>query len=573
MGTRATFVLMLLVGAACGPSVQGGGDDDDGCGVACTGVCHPELGCAACWPGIRFCDGDDVRECTADGTGGAVVETCASDQVCAGGHCVTECELAVRQRSNIGCEYWAVDLDNEYSQFNDAAGEQFAVAIANTSDHTVSITVEQNDAEPGAPRRLSTVTTATVAPNALTVIDLPRREVDGSLQGRGEGPGTMLSSRAYRITTNYPVVAYQFNPIVQSFSNGASLLIPTSGLDRSYYVLGWPTANPISGPFEIPGIPDHSFVTVVGVTDAPIRVEVRLGGPIVAGGGIPATAAGHTVEIDLGAFDVLNLESDGIPGDLSGTRVVANGPVAVFSGGERAIVPGAVMPPAPAGWDGDLCCTEHFEQQLFPRSSLGKAFVTTRSPVRSRSESNPEADVWRVLATEPGTVVTTTLPSPYHQFTLAEGQWAEFWSVRDFILTSNQPVVVAQYLVSQQYVESPDVGGDPEFILFPPAEQFKEEYIFLTPPTFQRDYCVIAAPANAQIELDGASLGEYSPRCSRHDAGVLGDVPYVAIRCELDDGVHRVKSDLPVGVTVYGYYNVGSYGYPAGAKLERINVD
>jgi hypothetical protein len=547
--------------AGCGPGVSGSDGDDEPCDDC------------VCVPGTLACDGHDVVECDGDGQLGDVVETCADDQVCSSGQCMSACAQAERERSNVGCEYWAVDLDNEYSQFNDAAAEQFAIALANTSGHAVSVTVEQNDAEPGAPRQLSTVATATIQPDSLTVIELPRREVDGSLLGQGEGPGTMLSSRAYRVRTDFPVVAYQFNPIVQSFSNGASLLIPTSGLDGDYHVLGWPTANPIAGPFQIPGIPDHSFVTVVGVDDAPVNVEVRLGGPIVGGGGIPASETGMTIEVELGAFDVLNLESDGIPGDLTGTRVTADGPIAVFSGGERGIVPYDVMPPAPTDWDGDVCCTEHFEQQVFPRSALGMEFVTTRSPIRSTSATNPEADVWRVLATAPNTVVTTSLPAPYDRFELTTDEHVEFWSTQDFVLSATRPVMVAQYLVSQQYVESPDVGGDPEFIVFPPAEQYRTEYIFLAPPTFDRDWCVIAAPRSAAVQLDGVAIGELSGRCTVHDAGSLNGVDHVAYRCRLDDGVHKVRSDLPVGVTVYGYYNVGSYGYPAGAKVERINVD
>jgi hypothetical protein len=405
-------------------------------------------------------------------------------------------------------------------------------------------------------------------------LDLPRREVDGSLQGQDEGPGTNLSSRAYRIRTDYPVVAYQFNPIIQSFSNGASLLIPTSGLDTDYDVIGWPTANPISGGFTIPGIPDHSFVTIVGTGDAATHVTVRTGGPTLGGGGIAAAGAGGTISADLGAFDVLNIESTGIPGDLTGTQVLADGPVAVFSGGERAIVPGDVQPPAPAGYNpDDLCCTEHFEQQVFPLTALGTKFVTTRSPVRSGNVSIPEADVWRVLATESGTEVTTNLPSPYDHFSLSANQYKEFWSQNDFVLSSTKPIAVAQFLVSQGYVDSPSVGGDPEFILFPPAEQYRDKYIFLVPTTFESNYCVIAAPDGATITLDGQQIGELNSICTVYPAGNLDGQNYHAMRCALEAGVHRVEGSEPVGVTVYGYYNVGSYGYAAGSQLTRINID
>src|SRR5688500_13020189 len=219
------FASLLVL--ACGPG--GSGNDDTGDDACPDCVCTPD---------VRYCEGNDILQCNGDGTGAEVIDSCDDENPCLNGYCVTACQKAEANRSNIGCEYWAVDLDNEYSQFNDAAGEQFAIALANDSDLTVNVTVEQNDAAPGAPLQLSTVVTQQIAPRSLSVINLPRREVDGSLAGMDEGPGTMLSSQAYRVTTDHPVVAYQFNPIVQSFSNGASLLIPTSGLAESYFVLG-----------------------------------------------------------------------------------------------------------------------------------------------------------------------------------------------------------------------------------------------------------------------------------------------------------------------------------------------
>jgi hypothetical protein len=39
----------------------------------------------------------------------------------------------------------------------------------------------------------------------------------------------------------------------------------------------------------------------------------------------------------------------------------------------------------------------------------------------------------------------------------------------------------------------------------------------------------------------------------------------------MNEGVHTVSSDEPFGLTVYGYYNVGSYGYPGGSDVKIIN--
>jgi hypothetical protein len=88
---------------------------------------------------------------------------------------------------------------------------------------------------------------------------------------RYSGSGTFVSPHAYHVVTSGPVVAYQFNPIVQQYSNDASILIPIQALGRHYYVWGWPTANPCGPPpgmFGFDGsIPDRTSITIVGVED------------------------------------------------------------------------------------------------------------------------------------------------------------------------------------------------------------------------------------------------------------------------------------------------------------------
>jgi hypothetical protein len=39
----------------------------------------------------------------------------------------------------------------------------------------------------------------------------------------------------------------------------------------------------------------------------------------------------------------------------------------------------------------------------------------------------------------------------------------------------------------------------------------------------------------------------------------------------VDAGAHTIDASSPVGIMIYGYYNVGSYGYAGGSDLERIN--
>ncbi len=433
----------------------------------------------------------------------------------------------------------------------------------------------QNDAPLGAVPVERQVFMGQVRPRDVLEIRLDQREVDGPMDQNPDNRGTWLSPNAYRIESNYPVVAYQFNPIIQDFSNDASLLLPQSGLDTHYRVLGWPTANPVDLLGNIEGIPDHSYVTIVGVVPN-TTVRVTLGGPIVGdnyGLGIGPAAAGDVIERVIGPFDVLNLESTGIPGDMTGTVVESDQPVVVFSGGERGIAGGGSMPAPPGGPPGDVCCTEHLEEQVYPTTAWGRDYVMTRSPQRGLNWAEP--DIYRVMADRVRANITTNLTGDDESFTLEPGEWREFYAQRSFVMRSDAPISIEQILVSQGWVDEwrPGNGGDPSMILFPPFEQYREDYVFLTPSTFSANYVVVSMPVGTMVLLDGRDIAgdEFMMLCTYEMAGEIDGTTYQAVTCPVDEGAHTIDATLPVGISIYGYYNVGSYGYAGGSDLERIN--
>ena len=618
---RLPFVLVfitvtLLVTSACSPPAgDGDGDSDadaDGDGgegecdegdwrcwgaayqecadgvwenALCDGVCVEEIGCTACRPGERYCEGDTVMECNEDGSSAEVVLECdieAGDQ-CTGGFCSNACDEARENRSNLGCEYWAVDLDNAENDFSffglpnmgdNAAGGQFAVAVANPEPHlSAHVTVEINTAPYGEEIVTELVAEVDVGPGELQILELPRRDADGDniTLHVDDGPQTWLSSRAFRIESTLPVVAYQFNTLDQRFSNDASLLLPTSGLDTHHIVLGLPPANAVRVPgFSIP--PSRAYVTVIG-TEADTEVTIVPTSRTLAGGDVPALEPGEEYTFTLGPYDMLNLETDTVTmgeamrgnyPDLTGTVVTSDAPVAVFSGADLTVVG-----PEGSSEEDDSCCAEHIESQILPTSAMGTRFVVSRSPVRSRS--TPEVDIYRVIAAVDGTEVTTNLSGAAASFTLDAGEYLHFQSNTPFILESNEnhPVHVGQFLISQGYVGD-HVIGDPSFLMFPAVEEWRGAYIFTTGRGFSEDYVVIALPETASATLDGADI--FTPFCD--DPVPIGDIDgasYVQVTCPIEDGVHTVDSgEYPVGVTVYGYYNAGSYSYSAGSELHRI---
>jgi len=537
-------------------------------------VCSPGVGCTDCLAGETFCIGNEVWQCTAEGTVGALVETCDVNAgfVCHEGECKQGCDIAADQPSNVGCEFWAVDLD-QVDSFNDPASAPWGVVLSNASQTTANITIEYNDTAPGDLPSPIVHHQTTVLPGQLEQVILPTRELDcGPAPNDYFAPGTCLSSRAYRITSSSPIVVYQFNVFENAYSNDASLLLPTNALGQVYRVINWSPGHPV--PIQLMGnISDRSYVTIVGTEEGTV-VTVRPTWRTRGNDPIPAAQPGESIQVELGAFDVLNLETDDatfeesmqpLVADLTGTTVESNKPVAVFSGVESTSAPYHVDIPTYPGHDsGDSCCLDHLEEQMFPLESIGEKFIITRSPIRSTG-SYHEPDVLRFVgAAEPATL-TTTLPPPLDNFTIQPGEVVDTWADKDITVVATAPVLIGQLLISQQYVDGA-YKGDPALTVFPPVEQYRTEYVFLTPGSWIENWVVIAAEIGSQITIDGSIPNN----CVVSTAIVLEGTNYEARRCPLTEGVHQLSGDAPFGITAYGYGSAGSYAFSGGADVRHI---
>ena len=87
--------------------------------------------------------------------------------MCSNGACKTPCEAAEDHPSNVGCDFWAADLDNEATSgliANDAAAQQFSVVAANNNDFPIQVTVTKNASNIGAPISEQTILQVSVPP-------------------------------------------------------------------------------------------------------------------------------------------------------------------------------------------------------------------------------------------------------------------------------------------------------------------------------------------------------------------------------------------------------------------------
>jgi len=602
-------------------------------------ICDPERICIACRAGDRrcrdctgkdfSCDGNVVEQCDDDGSGYSEVETCGGPdrpEICYVGECVNACKLAQTQSSYAGCEFYAADLDNAaLDDISNASAQQFAVVVANPQRVEVKVRVEQNDAPYGQTVSRSVVDEKRVAPGDLEVFKLPRREVDGSSEnGINDGTNTAVSSNAYRVVSDYPISAYQFNPLenVEVFSNDASLLLPVSALGATYTVVAWPqtigdSKNPDEDFDNTSSMEDlRSFLTIIG-TQEKTRLKVELGrkvNEIVRAEHIEARRAGDMIDIEIGPFDVVNLETAALNADFTGTRIDADAPVAVFVGSEASDVPMFDAYPK------RQCCADHLEEQLLPDKSASNQYVIGRMPPRTRALNNAalpgaplgvaemdEPEWIRVVSiSDDPTHLRTTLDAPDDDVELPPRGEAILRADRDFVLDSDRPVHVLEAIASQGVTGIPKQfpGGDPSIIAVPPVSQYRKDYIFLTPDKYAFDFVTLIAPVGATIELDGAPLPstcESTPmNQALHSASGEG-TEWLVHRCQLsfpevtngttvgglmgggaptpveifpgeqNDGAHTIVSDQEIAILVYGFDRYVSYAYVGGLNLTTLN--
>ena len=190
---------------------------------------------SVCTPNATRCkDESEVEACDACGTAWNFDRDCFGEDettICDLGSCITQCEFIEKRDSYIGCEYWAVDLDNAFVGAGgttgiDADGRPFAVVVSNQSGN-ISAEIEVT-------LRDEVVARATVPPGELEVLRLHFFSSPADRTGipLSDLQGTMIGYEAFKVSSTVPIVAYQFNPLDNEtvYSNDASVLFPTSSL-------------------------------------------------------------------------------------------------------------------------------------------------------------------------------------------------------------------------------------------------------------------------------------------------------------------------------------------------------
>jgi len=453
----------------------------------------------------------------------------------------TTCAEASSGKSTVGCKFFAVDMDAH----DQVENSQYAVGVANVqlaAMATVTVEVKEGGVWQvvGGPQA--------IGPLQLFTFNLPDRHTDDT---------ALKVGGAYRVTSDLPVVAYQFNPVdgASSFLSDAAMLYPVAALDTVNQVTAWKSMMDNSNTFQ------HSYATVVATADGTM-VTVDPAVVTAAGPGVPQGAPGAPFTLPMQEGDVLSVAVQNMPDSMTGTKITSNmdHPIAVFAGQECALIPEGV------------CCCDHMEEQLAGVRLWGKNFIAARMPVRN--PGSPEATLWQIYASEDGTNVTINSDPavtgiPAKQFLLNQGQITEMYvsgppgQEGDFEISADKPIAVYGYMVGAENFGS-DLG-DPAMVAMAPTEQYLPRYVVLVPGTWINDFAVITRPAGAPILLDGVAIPDTSFAPVAATGFEVGRVP-------VPDGVHVLDGGLePFSVIIVGYDSYDSYAYLGGTGTGKIN--
>ena len=260
-------------------------------------------------------------------------------------------------------------------------------------------------------------------------------------------------------------------------------------------------------------------------------------------------------------------------GDISGTRIIANNSISVFSGHECANVPFFREP------------CDMLIEQIQPIDTWGTEIVTI--PLRTRGFG----DVIKVFASQDSTTVRVTHTSIINgtvtsdpSFTLKRNGFREL-NIEDFsLIQSNYQIGVFQ--LSKSFFADHVIISDPFMLSVPSREQYRNSYV-VAPAPFDPsiegtitgrvayvNYTNIAIPVeyfNASlitINNNTINASEFKP-IKRADNSIWG----YGAQLLLDGGAQVINHKYPnatFSIIMYGFSNQMSWGCTGGTGLSPI---
>lgn len=414
--------------------------------------------------------------------------------------------------SNKGTDFWT-----GYMAHIDGTSSNMSLYI--TSDVNTSGTVSI----PGK----SWSTNFNITANSITVVTIPQ-----SLAYMG--CSDCILSQGIHITSKEPVVV--FAHIYANSRSDATLVLPTETAGRDYYAMSFTQksiGNGRQNEFLIVGLEDSTWIDITPAAGTLSGTHVK----------------GVTYSKMLMQGQVYQIQSDS---DLTTSRIVSYG--TGNSGCKRiAVFSGSSFNPLGCSSAGT---GDNLFQQMYPVSAWGKNYVT--APMKTRLGG----DYFRALA---GTNNTKITINGWNTQTLQAGQYYEWITDSAQYITSNYGICLAQF---QRTQGCDNVTGDPSMVILNSTEQQLNDITLYSSPyqNITGNYINVYMQSS---DTSGFWIDNIKPTWKT----VPSNPSWAYAQQTVASGNHHLYADSFFNAIAYGFGNVESYSYSAGANIKNQNQE
>jgi len=440
---------------------------------------------------------------------------------------------AFGQLSTVGREFWVGFMDNNRvpPSGNSAGAPDFAVLVITANENTT-----------GALEYLGNSIPFSLPAGQQYTLRVPSEDLD--LLHRTSGA---IENKGIHITSTGKIAVHAFNERFRSADG--TVVLPIGALGRDYYITSHYETLTLNVNYNA-NINDESTLLVVATEDN-TEIEITTSVTSISGNqqGIPSV-----ITLNRGQSYQIKAKAD-----LTGSRVRVIGDnadeckkIAVFGGNKWTSV----------GNCGEA--NDHLFQQAYPVNTWGTSFVHVALSGRTSGE------LVKVLASEDNTEV---LVNGVSRGVINRGEFLtlQFGINESGKIDASKPASVSVFAKSMACNQPNAPGsttGDPFMITYSPSEQFLTSLTFnaLNLPSITNHYVNVVVKSGSQNAtfLDGENVGgRFAP--------LPGDPTFQYARINISQGVHQLRNLDGFAAYVYGFGNLESYGYAAGAALDNLN--
>jgi hypothetical protein len=471
-----------------------------------------------------------------------------------------------------GKEFWVLFTPNFHNEYRTngirAWGDRDSLFVIVTSQYATDFEIFYNDGTGEKSQTYSISQPNSVVELSFDYYDFELKSYNPSGKtgfNDSRSDNEKVTSKYFRVVSDNEISVHTINRAVTS--SEAALIYPTHALGLEHIILTyWSDVNDI---FNSQQYTPSQFAILA--TEDDTEVEIVPSAPTRENGLDVQRITLNRGETYLVQANVEDQFGNDLETDLTGSRVNANKPIAVFSGQQRATVP-IEMTSSNNPRD---CLYE--QVPAVDRWGLNALLI----PFRQGIGNDLYSDIYRVLAAFDDTKIYI---DDVLVKTLKSGEYFEDKLDRVKRIRSNRPILTAAYKKTSSNVGNTDAVGDPLMLFVPPVERFVNELIVThifakgdasnKVEAFEEYYLAIVSKKD---ETDDVRINDLPITSNRYTIIQRQDIPstdYEYIIIDVDKhGYYHCKSPGKMGVYAYAYGYAISYGFTGGFESSSQDLN